>query len=200
MPHLPKSMLLSVVATGLLASAASAGPVFLKIDDIEGESTDSEHKDWIIIESVSFPSASKDGEFWFEGLRPGATQGEARPRLRARTRRMDRASPALSQSSNSGKAKVEMHRPLAKGTPLMVVEGRFASCDPGKMHKDVRIRSDDGEWMLTDARVEGCAKTMATSGDADDRPTEEVAFYYNKIAFSYAKRDPVIKGSKINEN
>lgn len=25
------------------------------------------------------------------------------------------------------------------------------------------------------------------SGDADDRPTEEVAFYYNKIAFGYAK-------------
>ncbi|MEM7178061.1 MAG: hypothetical protein AAF503_10180 [Pseudomonadota bacterium] len=24
-----------------------------------------------------------------------------------------------------------------------------------------------------------------TSGDADDRPTEEVAFYYNKIARSY---------------
>ena len=24
-------------------------------------------------------------------------------------------------------------------------------------------------------------KTWSTSGDADDRPTEEVAFYYNKI-------------------
>jgi type VI protein secretion system component Hcp len=29
-------------------------------------------------------------------------------------------------------------------------------------------------------------KTWSTSGDADDRPTEEVAFYYNKIAFNYA--------------
>jgi len=29
-------------------------------------------------------------------------------------------------------------------------------------------------------------KSWSTSGDADDRPTEEVAFYYNKIAFSYA--------------
>ena len=26
-------------------------------------------------------------------------------------------------------------------------------------------------------------KSWSTSGDADDRPTEEVAFYYNKIAF-----------------
>jgi type VI secretion system secreted protein Hcp len=29
-------------------------------------------------------------------------------------------------------------------------------------------------------------KSWSTSGDADDRPTEEVAFYYNKIAFRYA--------------
>jgi hypothetical protein len=29
-------------------------------------------------------------------------------------------------------------------------------------------------------------KSWSTSGDADDRPTEEVAFYYNKIAFNYA--------------
>jgi type VI protein secretion system component Hcp len=28
-------------------------------------------------------------------------------------------------------------------------------------------------------------KSWSTSGDADDRPTEEVAFYYNKISFSY---------------
>jgi type VI protein secretion system component Hcp len=28
-------------------------------------------------------------------------------------------------------------------------------------------------------------KSWSISGDADDRPTEEVAFYYNKIAFAY---------------
>lgn len=28
-------------------------------------------------------------------------------------------------------------------------------------------------------------KSWSTAGDADDRPTEEVAFYYNKIAFAY---------------
>jgi len=30
-------------------------------------------------------------------------------------------------------------------------------------------------------------KSWSTSGDADDRPTEEVAFYYNKIASQYAE-------------
>ncbi|QLH04316.1 hypothetical protein C5F49_02525 [Nitrosopumilus oxyclinae] len=29
-------------------------------------------------------------------------------------------------------------------------------------------------------------KSWSTSGDADDRPTEEVSFYYNKIAFRYS--------------
>ena len=28
-------------------------------------------------------------------------------------------------------------------------------------------------------------KSWSISGDADDRPSEEVAFYYNKIAFGY---------------
>lgn len=35
-------------------------------------------------------------------------------------------------------------------------------------------------------KLERCfVKSWSTSGDADDRPTEEVAFYYNKIAFAY---------------
>jgi len=31
-------------------------------------------------------------------------------------------------------------------------------------------------------------KSWSTSGDADAQPTEEVAFYYNKIAFQFAQR------------
>ncbi len=35
-------------------------------------------------------------------------------------------------------------------------------------------------------KLERCfVKSWSTSGDADDRPTEEVAFYYNRIAFTY---------------
>ena len=39
----------------------------------------------------------------------------------------------------------------------------------------------DGTTEYTLERV--YVKSWSTSGDADDRPTEEVAFYYNKIAF-----------------
>lgn len=45
-------------------------------------------------------------------------------------------------------------------------------------------------------KLERCFVTSwSTSGDADDRPTEEVAFYYNKIAAQYA----TIKDGKVSE-
>jgi type VI protein secretion system component Hcp len=42
-------------------------------------------------------------------------------------------------------------------------------------------------------------KTWTTSGDADDRPTEEVAFYYNRIGFQYlsTKDGKTYEGSSI---
>jgi len=51
-----------------------------------------------------------------------------------------------------------------------------------------------GEAVVLEA-MEGrvlMSATMLTAGtgdaaQADDRPTEEVSFYYNKIAFTYAK-------------
>ena len=38
-------------------------------------------------------------------------------------------------------------------------------------------------------------KSWSTSGDADDRPTEEVAFYYNKISFADV---PELAASKLD--
>ena len=49
-------------------------------------------------------------------------------------------------------------------------------------------RSADGRTVYLKYKLERCfVKSWSTSGDADDRPTEEVAFYYNKIAFAYAQ-------------
>jgi type VI protein secretion system component Hcp len=43
---------------------------------------------------------------------------------------------------------------------------------------------DSGSYMQY--KLDRCfVKSWSTNGDADDRPTEEVAFYYNKIAFNY---------------
>ncbi len=40
-------------------------------------------------------------------------------------------------------------------------------------------------------------KSWSTSGDADDRPTEEVAFYYHKIAFAVAGGGPVMSWDNV---
>jgi type VI protein secretion system component Hcp len=42
-------------------------------------------------------------------------------------------------------------------------------------------------------------KSWSTSGDADDRPTEEIAFYYNKIAFSVAGGGPVFSWDNVKK-
>ena len=44
---------------------------------------------------------------------------------------------------------------------------------------DAELDGATGGYKLNRAFI----KSWSTSGDADDRPTEEVAFYYNKIAF-----------------
>ena len=58
-------------------------------------------------------------------------------------------------------------RRLMSATPTMLVD----ASPPG-----------DAEYRMDRVFI----KSWSTSGDADDRPTEEVAFYYNKIAFNYA--------------
>ena len=41
-------------------------------------------------------------------------------------------------------------------------------------------------YVYLQYKLDRCfVKSWSTSGDADDRPTEEVSFYYNKIAFAY---------------
>lgn len=80
------------------ADAAS----FMKIADIKGEASDSEHKDWIIIESMSSPLS--------ETAATGATSGRQHKPLTI-TKAVDKASPMLQRASISGKVfpKVEIH-------------------------------------------------------------------------------------------
>lgn len=58
---------------------------------------------------------------------------------------------------------------------------------PGQAEIDfVEIGSDGKPMMYLKYKLDRAfVKSWSTSGDADDRPTEEVAFYYNKIAFQY---------------
>ena len=51
---------------------------------------------------------------------------------------------------------------------------------------DMNIGIGELQEATHDDVVDEIMQSWSVSGDADDRPTEEVAFYYNKIAFGYA--------------
>ena len=62
------------------------------------------------------------------------------------------------------------------------------SCGTAEIHF-VEVAGDDPAakpLCYLKYKLDRCfVKSWSTSGDADDRPSEEVAFYYNKIAFAY---------------
>lgn len=84
---------------------------------------------------------------------------------------------------------------LSRGT--LTVSGQFNRCRVGMRYPSLTFDDGAAVYRLSDAIVTQCG---AASGDADDRPTEEVAFYYNKISFRYASGNMTMKGKKILQN
>lgn len=102
------------------APAMSAVELFLKIDDIKGESTDFNHRDWIDLLSYSF-GASNSGSL-VGGGRGGA--GNVQLQDFYFTKYVDASSPFLFQGVASGKhyaeAVVEILAPLGNGGGQLV--------------------------------------------------------------------------------
>lgn len=74
--------------------------------------------------------------------------------------------------------------PLAKGSVWIRVATPWTACRVGARYPSLELGDGGGKkYLLQDVTVARCGR----SGDADDRPTEEVAFYYNRIAFKYAR-------------
>lgn len=73
--------------------------------------------------------------------------------------------------------------PAAKGSVWIRMATPWAGCRVGKRYPSLELGEGGKTYMLQDVTVASCGR----SGDADDRPTEEVAFYYNRIAFNYAR-------------
>ncbi len=58
----------------------------------------------------------------------------------------------------------------------------------------------DRPWTVLRYKLDRCfVKSWSTSGDADDRPTEEVALYCNKIAFAVAGGGPVFSWDAVKQ-
>jgi type VI protein secretion system component Hcp len=145
-----------------------------KIDGYEGDASgDRKKTGWFVADSFTFgvqremkESGEKSGT---EDINIGV--GELQECNIGKS--MDQASPLLAQFAISGSA---------LGTAYVdFVEIAGATKIEGKPFCYLRFKLDR------------CfVKSWTVNGDADDRPTEEVAFYYNKIAFEYV----YLKGDK----
>lgn len=85
----------------------------------------------------------------------------------------------VSKDNNWGTARAT---PAAKGSVWIRMSSPWAGCRVGKRYPSLELGEGGKTYRLQDVSVASCGR----SGDADDRPTEEVAFYYNRIAFNYA--------------
>ncbi|MBR9981943.1 MAG: type VI secretion system tube protein Hcp [Desulfatitalea sp.] len=145
---------------------------FIKIKDIDGESTDENHQGWIELLSYNHGVAQQvSGTASSAG---GASAERANFNDFGITKQLDIASPALTLA-------------CADGTHIdeIVVELCRAGTDKVKFM----------EYKLTNCLISSVNVSGGTGGDL---PTESVAINYGKITWSYAKQDR--KGGKIAGN
>lgn len=71
-------------------------------------------------------------------------------------------------------------KPLDKGSVWVRVASPWTGCRVGARYPSLELGDGAKRYVLQDVSVASCGRAAA-----DDRPTEEVAFYYNRIAFNY---------------
>ena len=144
--------------------------IFVKIDDIPGDnSVQTENYsggDWFIADSFSFGVEREMKESGEKGGTADINIGVGELQECTISKSMDMASTQLAQFAINGNS---------PGTAqIHFVEVAGGDTTDSKPFCYLKYKLD---------RV--FVKSWSTSGDADDRPTEEVAFYYNKIAFAH---------------
>lgn len=156
------ALLLASIAAGSSATA----DVFIRADGLVGdtEGPDSTNGKWFVADSFSFGVEREMKESGEKGGTEDINIGVGELQECTISKSLDSATATLAQMAASGRS-------------LGSCEVCFSqtSSSSGKPICYLRYKLDR------------CyVKSWSTSGDADDRPTEEVAFYYNKIAFGYA--------------
>lgn len=151
-----------IFTLALVPSIASAA-ILVKIPGVPGDSKIDgyDNGEWFAADSFSFGverELSEEGKGGTADINIGV--GELQECNISKS--MDRASARLMQYAINGNA--------ASGAEIHFVE----------------VLGDGRTVAYLKYKLDRCfVKSWSTSGDADDRPTEEVAFYYNKIAFQY---------------
>ena len=162
------------IVTGMITSVAfcfaslAQAAIFVKIPTIGGDVTGPDgRKDWFVADNFSFGVEREMKESGEKGGTADINIGVGELQECTISKSMDVATGALAQAAASG---------------LTVGPAEICFAD---------MPSDEGtpQCYLHYKLDRAFVKSWSTSGDADDRPTEEVAFYYNKIAFGYVSTD-----------
>lgn len=135
--------------------------IYLKIDGITGESTDSEHKDWV--EILSFNHGMTQRASATAASAGGGTTARCEHQDFSVTKMIDKSSPKLYESCSSGKhlkdVTVEMFR--AAG--------------------DKRVK-------YMEIKMEEVVISHVSPGGGQDFPTEAVSFNYGAITWTYTQQ------------
>ena len=156
------SIIVSLSTIGSSSEAFAA--IYVKIPGIPGDVTTKGYEGWFSADSFSFGVEREMKESGEKGGTADINIGVGELQEVSISKSMDRASADLAQYAINGNS-------------VGTAEIDFVEVGGGGAEAHTYLK-----YKLENAFV----KSWSTSGDADDRPTEEVAFYYNKIAFNYA--------------
>lgn len=156
----------SFFATVLLVAGPASAAWFLKMDGVNGQSTDMKHKDWIEIQSFSLGTQSH--QTLVSASSAAAARTSSGPLTITKT--FDKASPVLSLAAGSGKRFANA-----------VIEGTKAG---GQVYMRIKLQN----IMITSIQMGGSGK------GGSGLPTDSMALSYQKIEIDYldAKPTPAI--------
>lgn len=158
-----------------LNAAWAAG--YLKMGDIKGESTDSQHKDWILIESMSSPifhaTQSTDQA-------SGMASGKRQHKPFTITKELDKASPMLQEAATTGKV-----------FETVIID--YTEADE-RGARATYLKYELKNVMITSYSVSG-----GTAG-GDDRPMETFSLNYEEIKMTPAAADENRKNNRKDKS
>ena len=139
-------------------------PAFMKLGDIKGEATDTDHKDWILIESMSSPifRSVPEGARDMERNRGETSLGDIKV-----VRQLDKSSTKLQEA-------------CANGTFFSDVEIHL--CTTVKNKQEPYLKYKLKHVIVTSYSFHGMA--------ADPKPTEEISLGYTEVEWTYVVLDP----------
>ncbi|MEZ6129294.1 MAG: type VI secretion system tube protein Hcp [Planctomycetaceae bacterium] len=146
-------------------------PAYIKLGDIKGNATDEDHKDWVIIESMSSPI--------YRSIPDGAvdqqrTQGETTLGDVVVVRQLDKSSTKIMEA-------------VATGKFLKEVEVHFCST----------INNKQVPYLMYKLyNVILSSYSIHANASGDPLPTEEVTLGYSKVDWTYDDLDSTTGDSK----